>query len=100
MTWQSSKSYSWEGSFVRTSAIRSTPPHEIKAQPLCFDQQRGQGARFEVIQLDNGMLGLQGIISFRLSVERDSTGTATKLIGHYVEGGKDESPRTTQATSD
>ena len=62
--------------------------------------QRGQGARFEVIQLDNGMLGLQGVISFRLSVERDSAGTATKLIGHYVEGGKDESPRTTQATSD
>ena len=55
--------------------------------------QRGGGTRYRLVPLAEALFALDGLTIFRLEVARGADGAATKLIGHYVNGQTDESPR-------
>ncbi len=55
--------------------------------------QRQGGTRYRLLPLSETLFALEGLVVFRLEVAVDERGTATGLIGHYVNGNVDESPR-------
>ena len=57
--------------------------------------QRGSGARFRLQPLSETLFILDGLTVFRLEVVTDGGGAPIKLVGHYVNGNTDESPRDT-----
>ena len=54
-----------------------------------------QGNRMHALKpLAPNLFAVGDIFDFRLEVSKDDNGSPVKLIGHYINGGKDESPRT------
>ena len=54
---------------------QGNPPHELK--PLTAN-----------------LFAVGDLFDFRIEIARDGNGKSTRLIGHYIDGWKDESPRT------
>lgn len=54
---------------------------------------RGGGKEFLLKPLTKNMFSVGDIYEFRLEVVYDETGLVNKLVGHYINGGKDESIR-------
>ncbi|MDX1642716.1 MAG: serine hydrolase domain-containing protein [Thermoanaerobaculia bacterium] len=55
--------------------------------------QRGEGQVYELVPLTERLFALEGLASFRLEMVVDGAGRPIGLVGHYVEGQTDESPR-------
>ncbi len=57
-----------------------------------FYQREGRDP-FPLIPLTHDLFALEGLVGFRLQVVTDEQGEPTKLVGHYLGGDPDESPR-------
>ena len=55
--------------------------------------QREGRPSFPLIALGERTFALDGLVDFRLEIVVDDDGNPTKLIGHYISGDRDESPR-------
>lgn len=62
-------------------------------------QREGRPA-YSLTPLSPDTFALDGMVHFRLQIVLDDEGKPTKLVGHYVEGGHDESPRDEEAGTD
>ncbi len=56
--------------------------------------QREGREPFELIALDPNRFALDGLVEFRLEIVLDERDHPVKLVGHYLNGHRDESPRT------
>ncbi len=55
--------------------------------------QRGENGSYQLIPLQQHWFALKGLNMFRIEFEIDESGKATRIIGHYINGQQDESPR-------
>lgn len=55
--------------------------------------QRDNGPKRALTQIKPNIFAVNSVFGFRLEVVFDNDGQPSKLIGHYLGGGKDESPR-------
>ena len=68
-------------------------PRVLELEDGALHYQRDGGRRFRLIPLSDTLFAFEGLTLFRLEVALDAAGQPTKLIGHYVQGNTDESPR-------
>lgn len=68
-------------------------PRRLWVEDGRLHYQRGEGSVYELIPLTERLFALDGLAAFRLAVVVDEAGRPTALVGHYVEGQTDESPR-------
>lgn len=68
-------------------------PRNIVATPEGLAYFRGTNAPVNLIQLGQNRFALEGNFDFQLEVATDDSGQPVKLIGHYINGYTDESPR-------
>jgi CubicO group peptidase (beta-lactamase class C family) len=57
-----------------------------------FYQRQGRD-EYRLIPLSESLFALDGLSGFRIEVVTDRAGQATHLVGHYLSGRRDESPR-------
>jgi CubicO group peptidase (beta-lactamase class C family) len=55
--------------------------------------QRGGGTQYRLVPLSETLFAFDGMTEFRLEIALDDAGQPTKLVGHYIQGNTDESPR-------
>ena len=58
-----------------------------------FSYQREGNSAYRLIQLSEHLFALDGLYWFRLEVELNSEGEPIALLGHYLNGNSDRSPR-------
>jgi CubicO group peptidase (beta-lactamase class C family) len=69
------------------------PRHITLREGRLYYQREGR-AEYGLIPLDNNMFVLEGYGPFRIQFVTDESGRVTKIIGHYIQGNTDQSPRT------
>jgi CubicO group peptidase (beta-lactamase class C family) len=55
--------------------------------------QRQGRSEFQLVPLSESLFALDGLSGFRIEVVTDSDGQPTHLVGHYLSGRRDQSPR-------
>lgn len=78
---------------VLASYAGSYGPRTIVFEDGVLSYQRDGGTRYRLIPLSRTLFALDGLITFRLEVVSDEQGRPTKLVGHYLGGQTDETPR-------
>lgn len=68
-------------------------PRTIAVEDGELTYQREGGAKYRVIALNERMFYLEGLPIFRFEIVTDESGSPIKLVGHYVNGNTDETPR-------
>ena len=61
-----------------------------------YYQREGRN-EYRLLALSANLFALEGLPSFRLEVVSDEDGPPSRLVGHYVNGFRDESPRDSPA---
>ncbi len=61
--------------------------------------QRNKGNQRKLIQIKINLFIIESVLGFRLEVVLDDKGQPGKLVGHYLNGWKDESPRSADLMS-
>ena len=69
-------------------------PRTIRLEGKTLFYQRQGSNKHVLTPLAPNLFAVGDIFDFRLEIETDNKGSPSKLIGHYINGGKDESPRT------
>ena len=69
-------------------------PRIIKRQGSNLVYQRAEGEPHVLKLLSGNVFRVGDVFNFRLEVITDEAGKPIKLVGHYIDGYKDESPRT------
>ena len=68
-------------------------PRTINLKDNSLFYSRSGGSEYRLSPLTHNLFAVGDLYEFRLEIVRDATGNAVKLIGHYVNGYKDESDR-------
>lgn len=73
--------------------VGSYGPRRLRLEDGRLHYRRGEGREYPLTPLGERLFALEGMTDFRLEVALDETGRPRALIGHYVEGETDETPR-------
>ena len=68
-------------------------PRRLTLEDGTLRYQRDGGAEYRLVPLTESLFALDGLTIFRLEVVRGDDGVPSKLVGHYVNGQSDETPR-------
>jgi CubicO group peptidase (beta-lactamase class C family) len=69
------------------------PRHIILRDGRLYYQREGR-PEYGLIPLSKNIFALEGYGPFRIQFEEDESGRVTKIVGHYIQGNTDQSPRT------
>ncbi len=69
-------------------------PRRVTMEDGRLIYQRDGNPKYELIPMSDTMFRLDGLETFRIRFEIDESGTASKIIGLYMDGSSDETPRT------
>jgi hypothetical protein len=69
-------------------------PRHIALRDGRLYYQRDGRPEYGLIPLKKDMFALEGYGSFRIQFTMDESGKAIKIVGHYIQGNTDQSPRT------
>ena len=68
-------------------------PRTLSVEDGGLHYQRQGGTKYRLRPLSETLFVLDGLVAFRIEMALDDRGVPTKLIGRYVNGNTDESPR-------
>lgn len=68
-------------------------PRKITREGNILYYQRGEGKKRKLRQIKTNLFMVESVPGFRLQVMLNEQGLPEKLIGHYLDGWQDESPR-------
>ena len=69
-------------------------PRRVTMEDGRLIYQRDGNPKFELIAMSDTMFRLDGLETFRIRFVFDESGTASKIVGLYMDGSSDETPRT------
>ncbi|MEM8963175.1 MAG: serine hydrolase domain-containing protein [Acidobacteriota bacterium] len=68
-------------------------PRAVMAEGDALYYQRAPNPRYKLIPLSDDTFALEGLTFFRFRIETDESGAPTRIVGMYVDGREDHSPR-------
>ncbi len=68
-------------------------PRKLTVEGDALHYQRGEGTKYRLIPASETLFLLDGLDWFRIEIARDDAGKPLKIVGHYLNGNRDESPR-------
>ena len=78
---------------IMATYVGTYGPRTISLEGGALFYQRQDRPKLEMIPMSETLFRFEDVEYFRLEVVLDSAGRPTKLVGHYDNGHRDESPR-------